>query len=219
MPLSSVVGAQSIVKPGVCTSSTRPASPYDGQVIYETDTDRAMVYNGTGWVVLSTGRANSLGLDLVKTQTIGTAVSSVVVSDAFSSTYDNYRIVVSGGAASVTPNIDMILGSTTTGYYYGSVYSTFTSSTQNGEAGSNQAVWLRVATGSSNGLNGMIDVFSPFASSRTTAHWVQTHQQTAGFVSRGSGFLDNATSYTAFTLTPNSGTLTGGTISVYGYAK
>jgi hypothetical protein len=219
MPLSSVVGAQSIVKPGVCTSSTRPASPFDGQVIYETDTDRAMVYNGTGWVVLSTGRANSTGLDLVKTQTIGTAVSSVVVSDAFSSTYDNYRIVVSGGAASATPNIDMILGSTTTGYYYGSVYSTFTSSTQNGEAGSNQAVWLRVATGSSNGLNGMIDVFSPFASSRTTAHWVQTHQHTTGFVSRGSGFLDNATSYTAFTLTPNSGTLTGGTISVYGYAK
>lgn len=49
MPLSSVVGAQSIVKPGVCTSSTRPASPYDGQMIYETDTDRALVWNGSAW--------------------------------------------------------------------------------------------------------------------------------------------------------------------------
>ena len=50
MPLSSVVGAQSIVKPGVCTSSTRPASPYDGQVIYETDTDILAIWNGTAWV-------------------------------------------------------------------------------------------------------------------------------------------------------------------------
>ena len=49
MPLSSVVGAQSIVKPGVCTSSTRPASPYDGQVIYETDTDRVLAYDGANW--------------------------------------------------------------------------------------------------------------------------------------------------------------------------
>lgn len=219
MPLSSVVGAQSIVKPGVCTSSTRPASPYDGQVIYETDTDKTLVYNGSAWVYLSTSRANTGALDLIKTQTIGSAVSSVTVSDAFSTTYDNYRIIISGGAASATPNLDMILGSTTTGYYYGSVYSLFSSSTQNGEAGSNQANWLRVATASSNGINGVIDIFSPFASSRTTAHWVTTHQQTSGFVARGSGFLDNATSYTAFTLTPNSGTLTGGTIAVYGYAK
>ena len=49
MPLSSVVGAQSIVKPGVCTSSTRPASPYEGQMIYETDTDKTLVWNGTAW--------------------------------------------------------------------------------------------------------------------------------------------------------------------------
>ena len=50
MPLSSVVGAQSIIKPGVCTSTTRPASPYEGQAIYETDTDLAKIWNGSAWV-------------------------------------------------------------------------------------------------------------------------------------------------------------------------
>lgn len=49
MPLSSVLGAQSLVRPGVCTSSTRPASPFEGQVIYETDTDKILVYNGSDW--------------------------------------------------------------------------------------------------------------------------------------------------------------------------
>lgn len=212
MAFSSVIGASSVIKPGVVTSSTRPSAPFVGQLIYETDTARLAAYNGSVWVTQN-------GLQLIKTQTIGSVVSSVTVSDVFSSTYDNYRIIISGGVASTTPNLNMILGSTTTGYYYGSVYSTFSSSAQNGEAGSNQTSWLRVAAGSSNGLNGVIDVFSPFATSRTAAHWVTSHQYAAGLVSRGSGFLDNSTSYTAFTITPNSGTLTGGTISVYGYAK
>ncbi len=53
MPLSSVVGAQSIVKPGVCTSTTRPASPFDGQVIYMTDVDQTAVWDGTQWTVLA----------------------------------------------------------------------------------------------------------------------------------------------------------------------
>jgi len=49
VPLSTVLGAQSLIKPGVCTSSTRPASPFEGQMIYETDTDKVLVYNGTAW--------------------------------------------------------------------------------------------------------------------------------------------------------------------------
>jgi hypothetical protein len=53
MPLSSVVGAQSIIKPGVCTSSTRPAVPFEGQMIYETDTDVMLVYNGSAWVCIT----------------------------------------------------------------------------------------------------------------------------------------------------------------------
>jgi hypothetical protein len=38
-----------------------------------------------------------------------------------------------------------------------------------------------------------------------------------GFIANYKGFLNDTTSYTAFTLTANSGTLTGGEIRVYGY--
>lgn len=36
----------------VCTSATRPTAQ-EGMVIYETDTDRVLFYNGTGWVILA----------------------------------------------------------------------------------------------------------------------------------------------------------------------
>jgi hypothetical protein len=36
-----------------CTSSTRPGSPFEGQMIYETDTDKTFVYNGSTWIDLS----------------------------------------------------------------------------------------------------------------------------------------------------------------------
>lgn len=35
-----------------CTSGTRPSS-VEGRHIYETDTDRVLFYNGTGWVILA----------------------------------------------------------------------------------------------------------------------------------------------------------------------
>lgn len=37
-------------RPGVCTSSTRPTAPYEGQQIYETDTDLLRIWNGSAWV-------------------------------------------------------------------------------------------------------------------------------------------------------------------------
>lgn len=52
MPLSSVIGASSILRPGVCTSTTRPASPFEGQTIYETDTDLVRSWNGSSWVTI-----------------------------------------------------------------------------------------------------------------------------------------------------------------------
>jgi len=36
-------------KPGVCTSTTRPTTPYTGQIIYETDTGYLRVWDGSAW--------------------------------------------------------------------------------------------------------------------------------------------------------------------------
>lgn len=38
----------------VCTSTTRPASPYAGQKILETDTKRTLYHDGTRWIFMNT---------------------------------------------------------------------------------------------------------------------------------------------------------------------
>lgn len=47
--LNKLASSTSNVLPTVCTSSTRPGTPYTGQVIYETDTSRTYIYNGSAW--------------------------------------------------------------------------------------------------------------------------------------------------------------------------
>jgi hypothetical protein len=58
MGITQQIGASSLIKPGVCTSSTRPASPYAGQTIFETDTNKTLVWNGTAWIITNSPYIN-----------------------------------------------------------------------------------------------------------------------------------------------------------------
>lgn len=48
------------LKPGVCTSSNRPANPYDGMMIYETDTDLVKVWNGSTWAGVGVSKVKKI---------------------------------------------------------------------------------------------------------------------------------------------------------------
>jgi hypothetical protein len=52
MGITQQIGASSLIKPGVIdNAAARPASPYEGQVIFQKDTDQLLVWNGTAWVI------------------------------------------------------------------------------------------------------------------------------------------------------------------------
>ena len=38
------------LRTGVCVSTNRPLTPYEGQVIFETDTDKILFWNGSQWI-------------------------------------------------------------------------------------------------------------------------------------------------------------------------
>lgn len=169
-------------------------------------------YDGSAWQTLVTG-----GLALVKTQTIGSGVSSVTVSDVFSATYDNYLILLNDGVASTTSEIKLTLGATATGYYYSGTGTLYSSTAFIAVTGNNATSWQYAATGSANTLSANITVMAPFATKRTMMRASYFDSVTGGSGLSVQGFLNDNTSYTAFTLTPTTGTMTGGTIRVYGY--
>jgi hypothetical protein len=93
------------LKPGVCTSTTRPASPFDGMVIYETDTDKVAVYDASAWVYKTgTTAPSASGLAFVSTTTI-TSQTSVAFDNLFTSTYDNYLVMFDNFSGSTSADL------------------------------------------------------------------------------------------------------------------
>lgn len=168
--------------------------------------------------VLTAADMNAVGLWLVKTQTIGTTVSSVTVTDAFSANYDKYLITVTGGAGSISAGGSIQFGSTNTGYYWSANYVAYTGSS-GVFSGANDTAFKESFYGSAGALAFCMEVTNPFAAKETLVSWRHggAATTTVNLHVVGNGFLNDTTSYTAFTITPTGGTLTGGTIRVYGY--
>ncbi len=169
----------------------------------------------TAGAVLTAAQMNAVGLWRVKTQTIGTAVSTVVVSDAFSADYENYIITVSGGIHSTgAGSLTMKLGASATNYYYGATIVTYSTGAVTGTGGNNTSEWV-VGMGNASALNAHVTIMGPQLAKRTTFHSFDSNgtSQARNWV----GYHNVSTAYTEFTLGVSAGTMTGGTITVYGY--
>jgi len=158
------------------------------------------------------------GLVYVTSQTVGTAVSSVTISSAFSTTFDNYKIIYTGGVGSATQPIAFQFDGGTTAYYSSSPTALYTSSTAQSFGVNNQSSWQNagVSTADNNFLD--IDVLCPFLAKFSGISGVYINPTAGGYAGVTSGYHGSATSYTGFKLIVT-GTLTGGTITVYGYRK
>jgi hypothetical protein len=165
--------------------------------------------------VLTAADMNAVGLWLVKTQTVGTAVPSVTVTGAFSADYDNYRITYTGGVGSTSTFIRVTLGASVTAYYNTLVYGTFSTTLVNANVNDNNNVhWSFVGAGSTDAARLVMELQNPFLTTRT---FMSATYADPGNGGSSNGYLGDASSHTYFTISPNAGTLTGGTIRVYGY--
>ena len=168
--------------------------------------------------VLTAAAMDSIGLWLVKTQTIGAGVSSVTVTGAFSADYDNYKIVISGGVGSAAGSLALQLGATTTGYYAGYSRVSFSTGAAANLNDNNAASFVRAGGYNTGSLALNLDVLAPFLTVNTAIYGQSLTPQTTSSGGAAAGFLNDSTSYTAFTLLTAAGqTITGGTIRVYGY--
>lgn len=187
----------------------------EGQFAFLEDTNATQFYDGSTWQPVGVAP----GLVFIKSVAIGTTVSSVAVTDAFSATYDTYKIVLNGGVASAPVDIGCQLGATTTGYYSTRVRATYAGATTN-TGSANGANFVTGAVGSASVISSNFDLQNPFNSEETLIYGSFIYTATDGSAGITAGYLNNTTSYTDFTLVvPGGTTITGGTIYVYGYVK
>ena len=128
----------------------------EGQFAYIEATNTTQYYDGAAWQSVGV----SPGLVFIKSHTIGSAVTTVTVTDAFSSTYDNYLITVTNGVGTADTDLALRLGATSTGYYSGSQRVNF-SGTPSNSNDSNAAAWLQAGRVSGNYLSMNCNLFSP----------------------------------------------------------
>jgi hypothetical protein len=162
---------------------------------------------------------NNGGLVYVKSQTIGSGVSTVTVSDAFSSTYDNYRIVINDGVASTNVLLRLQIGSINTGYYGGFFGTNYSTSAFVGQNDNNATLFNYVGSGGASYLAAFVDVQNPFLTKRKYISATHVYLNASNGYGAYVGETTGTTSSTSFVISPNTGTLTGGTITVYGYRK
>jgi len=194
---------------GTAARGSAITTPVEGMVTYLEDLDRYDTYNGSSHVPMG-------GLTYIKTVTVGSAVATVTVDDAFSADYDNYLVTFQGVTPSVAnTNIRISLGDTLSGYTFAKQALTYAGAAS--DSVSNTATRFGHAgrtTTESCYVN--CSIFQPFLNKATFFSGVTVDGNEAGFAS---GSLPNTTSYTSFITSAADGTFTGGTINVYGYKK
>ena len=220
MPLSSVLGANSLIKPGVTTSTARPSVPYEGQLIYETDTDRIAAYDGSKWVTQN-------GLQLVASSSFTTQTSVSLPNNTFSSLYTNYKLILNITAVSADADFTMRMRASgtddsNTSYQYafqgirpsGTTATSVSSSATSWVVGEQDAAVIRYSL--------VFDVLQPQATAITSVIGSYTFTDKANTyteVRTGAGWFTSTTSFDSLTFISSVASSITGSYRVYGYAN
>ena len=198
----------------------------EGQLCYLSDTNVVQYYDGAAWATV--GPATAGGLVFLSKTTI-TATAATTISNLFTSTYNDYRIIITINGASDSNKLRMQLTSggtpVTSGYSAGCFIGDYTSGAppliNYGYAESANFVLGYVPNSSTQNANIAMDMYGPQATQKTAING-QTTSVWSGAANAGGavlGFLDSTTSYDGIKIYSSANTALTGTVVVYGYAK
>jgi hypothetical protein len=162
------------------------------------------------------------GMVLLNTTSFS-AVATQSISDVFSTTYDNYRVVCNV-QPSTTVDLQMryrVSGAdnSTSNYNYEGFVTRPNNTNASVSGATNQTSFVIAGLNNGNANAFSMDIYQPFISDFTKHSLIgHMHDSTSYNASLRGGVFAATTSFTGFTIYPSSGTMTG-TVSVYGYNK
>jgi len=191
----------------------------EGMTAYIDADNSIYTYDGSNWVKMVSA-STPVGLELIKTVTIGTTVTSVPVINCFSNDFQSYRVIISGVLVSGSGNSSFIKLNNSTGstYYSSGYFATFPATGLTGAAvPGNEGLWLGIHGGT---YSAACDIHNPNQTIPTTFGGGSVAGASSGFSNKFDGVDTNPVAQTGFNLNIATGsphTMTGGTIRVYGY--
>ena len=195
----------------VTSASSLALAQWQGGTLYFTSASAAIF-------LPSDKTAATAGLTIVKAETAFTTATSVTADSVFTSSYTNYRILISATATAGTPAMQITLRT-------GGVAAT-TNYAWNRYEQSGAAIAGSLATAQSSWQGGfipttqawiIIDLFNPQVTG-STLMWLQMNQGTAQQTYNYWESNTNAASYDGIGFTPASSNITG-SYTIYGYGK
>lgn len=162
--------------------------------------------------------ASGAGLTLVNATTFTTA-GAVAVDNVFTSTYENYRVILKLNTVSTAMAVKFNFrvsgtSNTSSNYNYAAYKNLFASAslTSYDTGASTSYFYIGEASGT---FTGSYDVISPQSATKKFINGLAV-QSAAGYGHQG--FFDATTSFDGFEITLSSGNISG-TVYIYGYAK
>ena len=183
----------------------------EGQYAYLEDTNATQFYDGSTW------QAVGVSPGLVFIQSTSSLSTSFSMNDVFSATYDNYRIIFSFTCSDQNMTMRLRAGgadNSTSNYDYQLLIGAGASATAARVTAATS--WTDIL-GSSGASYWVIDIFNPFAASRTGASINNGYTGATSLAFRLGAFQQRqATSFDGFTIS-GANTMTG-TCTVFGYS-
>ena len=203
-------------------------SPTDGQYTYLQDTNTTQFWNGSAWqtagltpglnLVTPTSIANSGGsASLTGSAVTLSGVTSVSLNGVFTSTYENYRIIMTG-TGTASQNLQMrfrIAGTDTTATNYAYQRLLVNGSTAGGSR-TTSTQQLQVGGVATGWAINVLDLANPQMTSATTMRAYAGYSEAGAYMQDATGAYSLTTSFDGFTYFPDAGTISG-IIRVYGY--
>jgi hypothetical protein len=187
----------------------------EGMHCYLDDTNEMQSYNGSAWVSVTSGL-------VYITSATATTGTTLAIANAFSSTYENYRIVLSDVRLTSPAFAVFQFTGTNTNYLYGRLevpYNTATGLGRGGSGAGTVSSWdLMVGDTTSNGSS--FDIFSPNLPRQTSYTGASPDPRTGGSfgVQWAGGIQTSTTQFTGLTITTGA-TITNMNCTIYGYRK
>jgi hypothetical protein len=148
--------------------------------------------------------------------TVGSANTQIEIDNALAD-YDNYKVVITGLTCATNNNAILLrLGTSTirTDYRYGGTVTTISTGVIAASAANNTAEGLLIGFTQTVPHNYMFEMMAPNIAGRTN---FISGSCVGNFATTNQGYDNSAVAYPSFVIRVSTGSMTGGTIRIYGY--